>query len=103
MVNTSLQLSILKISKILPSMLNDIAPVIGIAHDLQSSTNDINITKRYGSNVGIWQPSVGINDVTKEMHTEDDVTYTTISVPRQEFDSKDRHFYFMYQFGQNVM
>ena len=99
MINTELQTSILKICKILPSMQNVIAPVIEVAHDVQSNTTDINITERYGSNVGIWQSSVGINAVTKEMHTEDDVTYTTISVYRQEFDSKDRHFHFMYQFG----
>ena len=100
MINTELQSSILKIGKILPSLPNVIAAVIGVAHQLQLSTNDINITKRYGSNVGIWQSSLSINAVTKEMHTEDDVTYTTISVPRQEFDSKDRKFHFMYQFSQ---
>ena len=31
---------------------------------------DINMTERYGSNVGIWQSSMGINAVTKEMHTD---------------------------------
>ena len=100
MVNMELHNSILQITKILPSLHNVIAPVIGIAHDLQSSTTNINRTERYGSDVGIWQSSVGINAVTKEMHTEDDVTYTTISVPRQENYSKDRHYHFMYQFGQ---
>ena len=100
MINTELQSSILKVGKILPSLPKVIAPVIGVAHQLQLNTNDINITERYGSNVGIWQSSVGINAVTKEMHTEDDVTYTTISVPRQEFVSTDRHYHFMFQFGQ---
>ena len=100
MINTELQSSILKVGKILPSLPKVIAPVIGVAHQIQLNTNDINITERYGSNVGIWQSSVGINAVTKEMHTEDDVTYTTISVPRQEFVSTDRHYHFMFQFGQ---
>ena len=33
------------------------------------------------------------------MHIGDDVTYTTISVPKEDFYSKGRQFHFMYQFG----
>ena len=57
------------------------APVIRVAHKIQSTVGDINIVKPYGSNVGIWQLSSCINAVTKGMHTEDDVTYSAISVP----------------------
>ena len=99
MVNTELQSSILKISKILPSMRNVIAPVIQVAHDVQSNSTNINITERYGSNVGIWQSSVSVNAVTKDLHTADDVTYTTITVPRQKSKNIDRHFHFIFQFG----
>ena len=77
-------MSVLKIGKILPSMRNVIAPVIQVAHDVQSNSTNINITERYGSNVGIWQSSVSVNAVTKDLHTEDDVTYTTITVPRKK-------------------
>ena len=96
MINTELQMSVLKIGKILPSMRNVIAPVIQVAHDIQSNSTNINITERYGSNVGIWQSSVSVNAVIKDLHTEDDVTYTTITVPRQKTKNIDRHFHFIY-------
>ena len=80
-MNIELQASITNMKYILPILTSVVTPVIGLAYQLQSMVTDINITKPYGSNVGIWQSSVGINAVTKEMHTEDDVTYTTISVP----------------------
>ena len=38
------------------------------------------------------------------MHTEDDVTYSTISVPLQEVQSADRNYHFMFQLNhKNVM
>ena len=64
---------------------------------------DSNITQPYGSNVGVWQPSLCINALTKYMHTEDDVTCTTISIPLQKYHSADRQFHFMYQSGHKCI
>ena len=58
-----------------------VAPVIRVAHELQSTVGDIKIENPYGENVGIWKSSLSVNAVTKSMHTEDDITYSTTSVP----------------------
>ena len=74
-----------------------VAPVIHVAHELQSTVGDIIIEKPYVANVGIWQISLTVNTETKDMHPEDDVTYTTISVPLQQIPSADRMYYCMFQ------
>ena len=47
------------------------------------------------SDAGVWQSSLCVNAVTKGWHTENDVTYTIISVPIQEVKSKDRDYHFL--------
>lgn len=36
------------------------------------------------SESGLWQTSIYINAQTKQMHTDNDVTYNVIHVPQQE-------------------
>jgi len=104
MMNTELISSIKKMKKILSILPSVVAPVIRVAHELQSTVGDINIQKPYGANVGVWQSSLSVNAVTKGMHTEDDVTYSTISVPLQEVQSTERKYHFMFQLNhKNIM
>ena len=53
--------------------------MIRVARELQSTVGDIHIQKTYGAKLGICQPSLSGNAVAKFMHSEDDVTYSTIS------------------------
>ena len=104
MMNTELISAINKMKKILPILPSVVAPVIRVAHELQSTVGDINIQKPYGTNVGVWQSSLSVNAVTKVMHTWDDVTYSTISVPLQEVHSTERKYHFMFQLNhKNIM
>ena len=81
MINTELISAITKMKKRLPILPLVVAPVILVAHELQSAVDDIIIQKPYGANVCVWQSSLSVNTVTNVMHTEDDGTYSTISVP----------------------
>ena len=54
MMNAELQSSITNMEKILHILPSVVAPVIRVVYQLQSMMTDINITKPYGSNVGVW-------------------------------------------------
>ena len=84
-------------NRIISTLSTVITPVIKVAYDLQSTESDINIKKTSGSDVVICQSSLSVNAVTKEQHTEDNVTYTTISVPMQDTKSADRKYYFIFK------
>ena len=103
MMNSELQDAISNFKSILPILPSVVAPVIRVAHELQSTVGDINITKPLGANVGIWQSSLSVNAVTKGLHTEDDVTYSTISVPLQKIKSAERKYHFIFQLNRKCI
>ena len=42
------------------------------------------------SDSGLWQSEICINAMTRDFHTEKDITYTLISVPDQCHDGKNK-------------
>jgi len=60
-----------------------LAPVLDTTYDIQTDHKDINFKQTISSSIGCWQSSICVNAETKELHTEQDVTYTLISVPNQ--------------------
>lgn len=74
-----------------------------MAYKLQSIVGNINIEKLSVTNEGIWQSSLSVNAVTKGMYTEDDVTYTTISIPLQQIKSIARKYHSIFQLNNKCI
>ena len=71
------------VGRILPNFKDCIAPVLKVADDLQAIVGDIHIKRGTYHDYGIWKSVVSINSQTEELHTEDDCSYTVITVPHQ--------------------
>ena len=58
---------------------------------MQASKKDINIKEGYASKLGCWQTSICVNATTGKLHSENDCTYTLISVPKQNINFSERN------------
>ena len=87
----------MRLNKVFNNMHRMITPVMCVAHSMQSNTGDIGLKQTSASDVGVWQSSLCINAVTKGWHTEDDVTYTIITVPNQMERNLDIKYHFLFK------
>ena len=69
---------------VLPNVTNIIAPTLNTAFQLQKVIGNINMNQVSISECGMWQSSICINAQTTQLHTENDCTYTVITVPKQD-------------------
>ena len=101
MTSAELHAAIKNAGQILPVLPSVIAPIINVAHDLQCTDGDINLTEIH---VGTWQQYVYVNAVSRGVYIEKDVTYTVINVPTQQMGGSDikYHFRFKLRKGYNV-
>ena len=60
-----------------------ISPVIDVAYNMQKEYGDINLKATKGINNGIWMATIALNAQTSQFHSENDCTYTLVTVPRQ--------------------
>ena len=51
---------------------------------MQADHGDVNLQQVKTSSSGLWQSKVCINATTKKWHTENDCSYTLVSVPKQD-------------------
>ena len=72
-----------QLSLVLPNIRKLISPALQIAYHMQNSVGNINFNAVITSEVGIWQSEVCVNASTQIFHTERDVTYTFIMVPKK--------------------
>ena len=86
----------------LPFLSSIIAPVVGVAFNMQAEKGDIKIDETSASNLGIWQSTLSVNAVTEELHTEDDVTYTVIDVPLQKRSQTDIKYHFLFYINKKI-
>ena len=86
----------------LPFLSTIIAPVIDVAFNIQAQMGDIKIEETSASNLGIWKSTLAVNAVTKELHTEDDVTYTVIDVPLQKKSPTDIKYHFLFHINNKI-
>ena len=61
-----------------------LSPVLKVAYDAQSTWGDINLSNVATSVNGMWQSQICVDASTALEHTENDCTYTVISVPNQD-------------------
>ena len=94
------------LSSVQPSMSlkQCVSPVLHVAKQLQSCKGDIRLKESSYADYGIWKSVLCVNAVTQEMHSEDDCSYTVITVPRQEAIIKKRSYKFMFKLnGQETI
>ena len=93
------------LARIIPQVRQFIAPLINVANEKQIDNGDINLKETGSYQDGLWQSSISVNARTNEFHTENDSTYTVITIPKQEANEKaeaDYSFFFKVQDKENV-
>ena len=100
-VADEVELSVVRISKYFPNIRTLIAPILQVAYEKQMDNCDVNFNLSKTSKDGLWQSELCINAITREFHTERDITYTLISVPQQYNDESSKRnpspTYFLFQ------
>ena len=94
MAGRELTQSIKYLSKLIPRLHLFISPTLSFVHDLQEEIGQCNIAKINGSESGLWMTAICLTCQTEKLHTEDDLTYTVISVPEQELTEHEPFFMF---------
>ena len=93
-----------RFSKYFPNIRSLIAPILKIAFEKQKDTGDINFKEVMTSNHGLWQSELCCDAITRDFHTERDITYTLISIPYQFTDNVEKKqckpTYFMLQLNE---
>ena len=79
-----------KFNKWFPNFKELIAPILNVAYNKQNEEGNINFKLQTTSADGLWQSELCANAMTRDFHTEKDVTYTLISVPDQDFDNNEK-------------
>ena len=72
------------LSGVVPNLHKLLSPVVDVAFNMQATHGDLNIQKVQTASSGLWQSKVCINATTKKWHTENDCSYTLVSVPNQD-------------------
>ena len=79
-----LSFAISSLSKVFPTVHRVISPILRTCYDLQATNGKLkNFERTRSYNNGLWQSALCFNAQTKVFHTENDCTYTVISVPKQ--------------------
>ena len=90
LISSEITIATSKFEKWLPNFSQIIAPIIKAAYEKQSVVGDINLKEQNITDSGLWQSEICIDAITRDFHTEKDVTYTLISVPDQVHDGKNK-------------
>ena len=69
---------------LIPKLREYIGPTLTLAYNLQDVLGDFNMKSVQVSEHGMWQTCICENAQTEQLHTENDCTYTVISVPVQD-------------------
>ena len=100
-----LAMGIKYLSAIIPNVKKYIAPTLNAIHRLQDDIGDININEVQGTKSELWTTSICDTCQTTNFHTENDCTYTVVTVPKQEKNSTcnpEYNFLFDLKMGQTI-
>ena len=78
-----------------------ISLVVNVAFNMQGIHGDINLKSVKTTSSSLWQSKVCINASTKNWHTENNISYTLVSVPKQDC-TKDDIFFFQLNEKQRI-
>ena len=94
-----------KFSKYFPNIRTLVAPILKTAHSMQDDVGDVHFKEVMTSENGLWQSELCCNAITRDFHTERDITYTLISVPFQINDNNEKATskptYFVFKINDN--
>ena len=76
-----------RFKKYLPNIKDLMAPILTTAYNQQEEAGNVNFSDVITSKHGLWQSELCCNAITKDFHTEGDITYTLVSVPFQFKDN----------------
>ena len=79
----------------IPTVKEHIAPMLNVIHNLQSDVLDLNMKRTSLSDHGMWQNYFFVNCQTTDLHTENNCTYTVVTVPNQKEKTVP---YFIFEF-----
>ena len=102
-IENEISRAVMDMNSVVPKIKSIISPIIDTAFELQTSKKDINIKKVYTADSGCWQSSICVNATTGQFHTENDCTYTLISIPDQntiQIDNQKHHYNFLFNFNE---
>ena len=88
----------------IPNLGRLLFPVLDIGHDLQKIWGDVNLKKVSKGADSMWNMSVCVDVSTADFHTEKDVSYTLIGVPKQQYSNSKRHgntYQFLFRLNDN--
>ena len=93
MTSNEITRSVNNFATVIPTIRSVISPVIETTFELQKDDTNINLKEGLASKDGCWQTSLCVNAATDIFHTEQDCTYTLISIPKQEMinDTNNRY------------
>ena len=73
---------------------------------MQNEIGSVNLQKIRTSKNGIWQSEICVNAKTNIFHTEKDVMYTFITIPKQKLKSNEgiirKNTFFVFQINEGV-
>ena len=84
-VGTEMHVATKRLSKMVVHIDRLILPSIDVAFEMQQTYGDINLHKINGGNSAMWKTNVCVNATTGQFHTENDTSYTVITVPVQDY------------------
>ena len=87
MSSRELYCGIKSLCKVIPTLQLCISPTLNVAHDLQSEVGNCNLKPLNHTHSKLWHTCVCVSCQTRELHTENDCTYTIITTPRQANES----------------
>ena len=70
---------------IIPNVHRLISQVVDVAYNMQATCGSVNLQRVETTSSGLWQSKVCINVSTDKWHTENDCSYTLVSMPKQEY------------------
>jgi hypothetical protein len=95
MTSIELKRAVDAFATVIPTIRSVIAPVLEVTYEMQTNKSNLNLKEGLASKDGCWQTSLCVNAITKRYHTEQDCTYTVISVPNQtmnpNIESRNRY------------
>ena len=88
MIGIEMAFATQSLSKIVRQIDRFIMPLLDTANRLQCSNGNILLKKKENECAAMWNTNICVNASTGEFHTENDTSYTLITVPQQDFKSQ---------------
>ena len=94
--------SVKDLSVVIPNIRTILNPIVKTAFEIQQKDKELNIKEGKATVDGCWHTSICINAETKCFHTEEDCSYTLITVPQQNVVNDRYDFIFQLKGNKHI-